>query len=195
MFKRIIGAAIATGAAITAAVVVKLILDKEDTAEEESEEVRFISIDDKAENAETAVKEEPEAKKEAAPEEKKEAAPAEKEPEYSPEINEIAALYPYLEKKFIAEQFGRNNIFNEKYPEDSLITITHKAKFENTDIVREFTKIGEDNGYASEILNEKEATITRKMFTEDGSILSDIYNVANQVACLKGVYEGYNIEL
>ena len=26
-------------------------------------------------------------------------------------------------------------------------------------------------------------------------ILSDIYNVANQVACLKGVYEGYNIEL
>ena len=31
--------------------------------------------------------------------------------------------------------------------------------------------------------------------TEDGAILSDIYNVANQVGCLKGVYEGYNIEL
>ena len=78
---------------------------------------------------------------------------------------------------------------------DSLIRITHKAKFENADAMRDFAKIGEDNGYLSEALNETEATISRKIFTEDGSILSDIYNVANQVACLKGVYEGYNIEL
>ena len=177
MLKRIIGATVAAGAAITCAAVVKLLLDKEETTDDEEEsEVRFISLEDAKEEAEGETGEEP----------KKETAP---------EVLEIAQLYPYLSHDFIAEQLSRNPVFNEKYPEDSLITITHKAKFENTDIVREFTKIGEDNGYASEILNEKEATITRKMFTEDGSILSDIYNVANQVACLKGVYEGYNIEL
>jgi len=184
MFRRFIGAAVASAAAIGIAAVVKLMLDEENKkAEEEPEdenEVRFISIEDGAGEPEDAVKE----------------APAEaKEPEYSKEVNEIAELYPYLGKDFIAEQLGRNDVFNQQYPEDSLIKITHKAKFDSTDTVRDFTKIGEDNGYFSEMLNETEATISRKIFTEDGSILSDIYNVANQVACLKGIYEGYNIEL
>lgn len=176
MLKRILGAAIAAGAAIGAAAIVKLIIDQETGEEEpeEAEEVRFISIEDKAEEEKPAEK-------------------AAETKEYPAEIEEIATLYPYLSKDFIAEQFGRNAAFNEQYPEDSLITITHKAKFGDTETMKEFTKIGEDNGYASEILNDTEATITRKMFTEDGSILSDIYNVSNQVACLKGTYEGYNI--
>ena len=185
MFRRFIGAAVASAAAIGIAAVVKLMLDEENKkAEEEPEdenEVRFISIDD-------ASGSEPEKAAEKAPAKTKDA-------EYSKEVNEIAELYPYLAKDFIAEQLGRNDIFNQQYPEDSLIKITHKAKFDSTDTVRDFTKIGEDNGYFSEMLNENEATISRKIFTEDGSILSDIYNVANQVACLKGIYEGYNIEL
>jgi hypothetical protein len=173
MLKRLIGAAIAAGAAIGIAAAVKLILQNEEDEEEESE-VRFISLKDEDE-----VKEEGEEKKE----------------EYSEEVLEIAELYPYLDVKFIAEQFGRNDAFNEQYPEDSLITISHKAKFDDTQTMNSFVKIGEDNGYGSEILNETEVKISRKMFTEDGAILSDIFNVANQVACLKGVYEGYNIEL
>ena len=182
MLKRIIGAAVASAAAIGIAAVVKLMMDEkpEEENDEEENEVRFISIED-ADSTE----------EDAAPE----AAPKAEEPGYSKEVNEIAELYPYLEKSFIAEQLGRNDVFNQKYPEDSLIRITHKAKFENADAMRDFAKIGEDNGYLSEALNETEATISRKIFTEDGSILSDIYNVANQVACLKGVYEGYNIEL
>jgi hypothetical protein len=174
MLKRLIGAAIAAGAAIGIAAAVKLILQNEEDEEEEESEVRFISLKDEDE-----VKEEGEEKKE----------------EYSEEVLEIAELYPYLDVKFIAEQFGRNDAFNEQYPEDSLITISHKAKFDDTQTMNSFVKIGEDNGYGSEILNETEVKISRKMFTEDGAILSDIFNVANQVACLKGVYEGYNIEL
>ncbi|MBR2761322.1 MAG: hypothetical protein IKD66_09125 [Solobacterium sp.] len=174
MLKRMIGAAIAAGAAIGIAAAVKLILQKEE--EEEESEVRFISLKDGEE----------------ADEEKKE---EEKKEEYSEEVLEIAELYPYLDVKFIAEQFGRNEAFNEQYPEDSLITISHKAKFEDAQTMNSFVKIGEDNGYGSEILNETEVKITRKLFTEDGAILSDIFNVANQVSCLKGVYEGYNIEL
>jgi len=172
--KRFIGAALAAGAAIGAAAVVKLLLNDETASNEEEEEneVRFISIEEPTET------------------------PQEKEaPKASPEVLEIAELYPYLTHEFIAEQLGRNGVFNEQYPEDSLVTITHKAKFDTEELRKDFTKIGEDNGYTAAVLNENEATISRKMFTENGSILSDIYNVANQVACLKGVYEGYNIEL
>ncbi len=177
MLKRFIGAAVAAGAAITCAAVVKLLIDKEEEADgEEENEVHFISLENAKEDTEGETKEEP-------------------EKTVAPEVLEIAELYPYLSHDFIAEQLSRNSIFNEKYPEDSLITITHKAKFESEEARNDFTKIGEDNGYSPEILNEQEATISRKMFTEDGSILSDIYNVANQVACLKGIYEGYNIEL
>ncbi len=173
--KRFIGAALAAGAAIGAAAIVKLLLDDNnnpDMEDEEESEVRFISIDEPAETPEAG-----------------------KAPEAAPEVLEIAELYPYLSHEFIAEQLGRNAAFNEQYPEDSLVTITHKAKFDTEELRNDFTKIGEDNGYTATVLNENEATISRKMFTENGSILSDIYNVSNQVACLKGVYEGYNIEL
>ena len=179
LFRRILGAAVASAAAIGIAAVVKLMLDDEFKDENDDEnEVRFISIDDKEAEESGTAPEEPAA-----------------EEVYPDEVNEISALYPYLDKGFIAEQFGRNSVFNEQYPEDSLIKITHKAKFENHEVLDDFTKICEDNGYTAEVLNDTEAAVSRKIFTEDGAILSDIFNVANQVACLKGVYEGYNIEL
>lgn len=114
--------------------------------------------------------------------------------EVTPEVQEIAKLYPYLDKKFIAEQFGRNEVFNKEYPEDTLITIAHKAKFDDAWTLQEYAKIVEDNGYTVSPLNETENIVSKKMFTTEGAILSDIYNVANQVACLKGVYEGYKID-
>ena len=180
MFKRWLTAAIVTGAAIGIMAAIKLITEEEeeeDYEEKDEEEVRFIELNDGEEISK------PGAAAEAAAE------------EYSPEIKEIAELYPYLDLKFVAEQFGRNDAFNEQYPEDSLVSITHKAKFEDQETRDSFVKIGEDNGYIPEVLNNTEVTITRKMFTEDGAILSDIYNVANQVACLKGIYEGYFIEV
>ena len=116
------------------------------------------------------------------------------EAEVSPEILEIAKLYPYLDKKFIAEQFARNEALNKEYPEDTLITIAHKAKFPDAWTLEEYTKIVTENGYTAEKLNDTENIISKKMFTTDGAILSDIYNVSNQVACLKGTYEGYKID-
>ena len=81
MFRRFIGAAVASAAAIGITAVVKLMLDEENKkAEEEPEdenEVRFISIDDGGKEPEKAAEE----------------APAEaKAPEYSKEVNEIAEL-------------------------------------------------------------------------------------------------------
>ena len=61
-------------------------------------------------------------------------------------------------------------------------------------IMKEFGGIAEENGYSLDVIGAAECIITKKMFTENGSILSDIYNVANQVACLNGTYEGYRID-
>lgn len=117
-----------------------------------------------------------------------------KKKEVSPEVLEIAKIYPYLDTEFIAEQFARNDAFVKEYPEDTLVSISHKAKFVDAWTLQEYTKIAQENGYEATALSETENIITKKMFATDGAILSDIYNVANQVACLKGTYEGYKID-
>lgn len=167
MFRRTIGAALAAAAITVAALIIKE-LDKETEApeEEDDDSVHFVDLDDSEDD----------------------------ETEYPEEVREIADVYPYLEPWFISEQLNRNDVFNREYPEDTLITITHKAKFEDAETAEEYLKIAVDNGYKTEKLSDVESLIIKKMFTADGVILSDIYNVANQVACLKGQYEGYKID-
>ena len=177
MLRKTIIASLATAGAVAAAIVVRSLLnDTLKKAEEEDEEINFISISEETPDDSEDEEELPKAE------------------EPAPEIKEIAALYPYLKPEFIAEQFGRNDVFNREYPEDTLITISHKAKFAAEDIMKEFGGIAEENGYSCDVIGAAECIITKKMFTENGSILSDIYNVANQVACLNGTYEGYRID-
>lgn len=164
MFRRTIGAALAAGVVVAAAALIR-VLEKE--AEEEEERKNYINLEDNAEGTKKNV---------------------------APEILEIAELYPYLDTAFIAEQFGRNEVFNSEYPENTLITIAHKAKFPDAWTMQEYIKIVKENGYESEALSDTENIISKKMFSKDGAILSDIYNVANQVACVKGTYEGYKID-
>ncbi len=221
MWRKYLAAVVATGVAVGALAAVKLLSDKEEekkSEEEENDTINFIKIEDDEEEAEAeeeAAAEEP-AVEETADEESVEESeePAEEQEEaveetaeetekaveeteekkYSAEVEEIAELYPYLTKDFIAEQFARNDAFNAEYPTDTLITIRHKAKFEDPAVLEDYAQIAKGNGYEALALSENENIISRRIFTEDGAILSDIYNVANQVNALKGVYEGYNIE-
>lgn len=179
MLRKIIGAAVAA-TAVTAAVVVTVVTKKKKNEEEvEDEQVHFINIDDVDETEES---EEVQEKVE------------EVEEEISDEIKEVASIYPYLSTSFVAEQFARNDVFNEKYPEDTLVTISHKARFSHLDEKEQFCSIAKDNEYEVEELSEKEVLVKKKMYSTDGAILSDIYNVANQVNCLNGTYEGYQID-
>ncbi len=223
MIRKWLALGISTGVAVGALVAIKLLTKDNKESETEDDEVKFINIEDiESEEEDVAVSvPQPEVKEEVSeeteevpavtevqeeaeeqvvteeetvePEEvKEESQPEEKV--YSEEVEEIAKLYPYLEKEFIERQFLRNDTFNEQYPEDTLITISHKSAFEDANVLEEFVKIAEVNGYAVDRVNEKEIIISKKMFTEEGAILSDIYNVANQVECLNGEYEGYHIE-
>lgn len=126
------------------------------------------------------------------PEEKLETAVAGKP--YAPEVEQIAELYQFLDKDFIEELFYKNSEFTSKFPVDTLIRLSHKCYFTDTAIMREFERIAVNNGYAAEEMNSHETVVSRKMFTEEGSILSDIFNVANQVEALHGSYEGYRID-
>lgn len=175
MLRKIIGAAVAA-TAVTAAVVATVVTKKKQEKEvEEEEQVHFINIDDGDETEEV--------------EEQKEECEV-----VSDEVKEIASIYPYLSTSFVAEQFARNDVFNEKYPEDTLVTISHKARFSHLDEKEQFCSIAKDNEYEVEELSEKEVLVKKKMYSTDGAILSDIYNVANQVNCLNGTYEGYQID-
>lgn len=111
--------------------------------------------------------------------------------EFSKEVNEIVALYPYLEKKFIAEQFVRNEVFSSEYPVNSVIQVKHKALFEDREVLESFLMISKENGYDVCALSEVEGEVSHTLQVVEGALLSDIYNVANQVACLHGKYEGY----
>ncbi|NCB32705.1 MAG: hypothetical protein EOM64_02280 [Erysipelotrichia bacterium] len=182
--RTLLAAGVAAAAGIAAAAIFS-VKENDDKSDSSDDEVNFINI------ADANDKEEDVAKKPQKFEQKKPESDEEKE--YSPEINEISELYPFLTKPFIEEQFNRNDAFNAQYPEDTLITITHKAKFEEAKVLGEFLAIAEANGFSGTALNDTEGTVTKKMFTEDGAILSDIYNVSNQAACLHGTYEGYSI--
>ncbi len=178
MLRKIIGAAVAA-TAVTAAVVVTVVTKKKKNEEEvEDEQVHFINIEDVSDTEEN---EEIEEKKEEVE-------------EVSDEVKEVASIYPYLSTSFVAEQFARNDVFNEKYPEDTLVTISHKARFSHLDEKEQFCSIAKENEYEVEELTEKEVLVKKKMYSTDGAILSDIYNVANQVNCLNGTYEGYQID-
>ncbi len=182
--RTLLAAGVAAVAGIAAAAVFSMKEDKDDN-DSSDDEVNFINITDGSDKEED-VAEKPQKFEQKKPE-------SDEEKEYAQEINEISDLYPYLTKPFIEEQFKRNDAFNAQYPEDTLITITHKAKFEENKVLKEFLAIAEANGFTGAELSETEGTITKKMFTEDGAILSDIYNASNQAVCLHGTYEGYSI--
>ena len=169
MLRKLLGAAIAA-TAVTAAVVTVLSKKKE-KEEVEEEPVHFINIEDASDEEEKVTEE-----------------------EVSEEVKEIAAIYPYLSSSFIAEQFARNDAFNAEYPEDALVAISHKARFSHLEEKEQFLEIAKENGYDVEELNTKEIVVAKKLYSTDGAILSDIYNVANQVNCLNGTYEGYKID-
>ena len=168
MLRKILGAAVAA-TAVTAAVATVVMKKNKKETEEYDEPIHFINIDDD-EGEEKVVE------------------------EISEEVKEIATIYPYLSTEFIAEQFARNAAFNEQYPEDTLVIMSHKARFSHEEEKLQFVDIASQNGYEVKEVNSKEIIATKKLYTTDGAILSDIYNVANQVNYLNGTYEGYNID-
>ena len=102
---------------------------------------------------------------------------SEEEPQYSREVQEINLMYPYLTPSFIAESLKEQTQLEEQYPEGSLVTVVHHIDFPAVEI--------------SEADGDQSLTISKDLIVKKGVMLSDILNVANQVCCLNGCYQGY----
>ncbi|MDD6370655.1 hypothetical protein [Galactobacillus timonensis] len=212
---RFLGKLIASAAAAAAVGVIAAVYNnrkeaneevKKDDAASDDDAVSFIDIEDGAEPAspetkpeeEAAVEEEKPADEqpvdEQAEEEKpEETQPAEEEAAGANELDAIAQLYPYLSKEFIAQQFAKNVDYNREYPADTLVRLIHTVQFDDPSALTSFEEIARRRGYEIEPSGDHEVKISRRLFTENGAILSDIYNVANQTACLNGSWLGVDI--
>lgn len=118
----------------------------------------------------------------------------EDEAEYSNEVDQISELYPYLSKKFIEKVFSQNDKLNEDYPDETLVEIKHYASFGEESDVNHFVRLMQAAGY--ELNSNEEGNdfiVIKKFYNEKGRLISEIYNVANQVNNLGGLYTGYEI--
>ena len=84
-------------------------------------------------------------------------------------------------------------IFNEQYEEDTLLTVSHKAGFPSEELKNQFMDIMDTHGYTCTCDGEGTVTASRKFFMENGAVVSDILNVANQTCALKGTYQDYEV--
>ena len=148
------------------------LLKKKD--EDKEEEIHFIKIDDGEESKEESVK-------------------TYSAEEKSEDVQEIAAVYPYLDPEFIEKILNKNDEFNTSYEEDVLVTIQHRVKFDQEEERKAFVEIMELSGYETAVKGDM-VLASRKFFTQSGAIISDILNVANQTLALQGVYEDYDIQ-
>ncbi|MBR3364444.1 MAG: hypothetical protein IKG53_06180 [Solobacterium sp.] len=178
MFKRTIFSALAIAAGVGAGILLKVLRDRQNETEDEEydddEEIHFIRINDDDDETEEPA--------------------AEEQPEISPEVKEICGLYPYLKPEFISHLLDKNDELNKAYPEDTLVTLVHNAEFAEKSEAEGFVEIMEPAGYQCAVEENGAVTAAKKLFTEEGAIISDILNVANQTAALKGTYKDYQVQ-
>ena len=104
------------------------------------------------------------------------------------DVLEVSSLYPYLSTSFIAQTLSRNEEFNTNFPEDTLVSVLHTCQFDDMRSLLNFEAIMADAGYISQHDDNLEVRSAKRFFSEEGAIISDILNVANQAAALDGRY-------
>lgn len=114
--------------------------------------------------------------------------------EYSNDVLEISGIYPFLSKKFINKVYAQNDKLNEDYPAETLVEIKHFASFGDDSDVNHFVRLMSSNGHEVVTSEDgKDVVLTKKFYSEHGKLISEIFNVANQVNNLGGLYTGYEI--
>ena len=110
------------------------------------------------------------------------------------DVKEVLELYPFLSAEFVEEVLEKNEELMKEYPEDTLVCVMHKMTFTDLRTLLEFEMIMTDAGYICTQIDKEALEVSRRFFSEDGAVISDILNVANQVNALHGTYEGYVLD-
>ncbi len=202
MFRKTVFGVLAVAAAAAAVVAVRYVAEKRKNAQEEGtdegDEVRFIEINDEEEDEESD--DDPDGRKPSEvhvntihldEEETEDDVVADVQQDKSEEdedVLEVSGLYPYLSTSFIAKTLSRNEEFNTNFPEDTLVSVLHTCQFDDMRSLLNFEAIMADAGYISQHDDNLEVRSAKRFFSEEGAIISDILNVANQAAALGGRY-------
>lgn len=108
-------------------------------------------------------------------------------------VQQVCAVYPDLDPDFVAGLLSRSSELNARYPEDTLVAVTHNVSFPEKEMEAIFVDIMEPAGYECTGADDGVKAV-RKFFTVEGAVLSDVLNVANQTNALSGEYKGYEVE-
>ena len=170
MLNRLFGA-LAVAVGVGAVIAVKLLKDQKETenneVEDDDNEVHFITLSDGDGVAQ----------------------PTYDASDRSLEVQEVCGVYPYLNPDFVEELLAEASSLNGMFEQDTLVTIHHYVSFDSEKNREAFCDIMTAAGYEC-----AEEGITKKVFVEDGAIISDILNVANQASVLNGNYQNYSIQ-
>lgn len=170
MLNRLFGA-LAVAVGVGAVIAVKLLKDQKETenneVEDDDNEVHFITLADGDGVAQ----------------------PTYDASDRSLEVQEVCGVYPYLNPDFVEELLAEASSLNGMFEQDTLVTIHHYVSFDSEKNREAFADIMTAAGYEC-----AEEGITKKLFVEDGAIISDILNVANQASVLNGNYQNYSIQ-
>ncbi len=108
----------------------------------------------------------------------------------------INELYPYLDMNFIRSVYDCKEDIANAYPLGEDVVLLHRISFVVLDELRQFVEIVLDYNYRVNVDEDKMIVDVIKDFNnEDGKILANIFDIANQAQVLNGKYEGYRVEI
>ena len=106
----------------------------------------------------------------------------------------IKKVYPYLKSDFIRAVFELKEPIADEYPTGVGIIILHRIAFTEVEHLRQFIEIALNHGYSINADEQKMIVdVFKQHINADGTIITSIFDVANQCVLLQGRYEGYRI--
>ncbi len=110
--------------------------------------------------------------------------------------SKISELYPYLSLNFIRAVYDLKESLANEYPYDRYVLLLHRISFVTIDELRQFTEIVLDHDYQINVDEGKMIVdVIKEFINEDGKILANIFEIANQARLLNGEYEGYRVDI
>lgn len=110
--------------------------------------------------------------------------------------DKVNELYPYLSRNFVRAVYDLKESLANEYPDDRFVLLLHRISFVTLEELRQFTEIVLDHEYQINVDEEKMIVdVIKEFINEDGKILANIFEIANQARVLNGEYEGYRVDI
>lgn len=104
----------------------------------------------------------------------------------------ITKMYPYLSYAFIKSAYDLKDSIADEYEEGKELIILHRATFKELEDLRKYAELMMVHEYQVNVDENQMIIDTLKNYKNaDGLILNSIFEVANQINFIGGVYEGY----